>query len=406
MVEQQSDLVGQGRPLFNEGAQPLPVARLVGAPLALEEFVRLLLRKTGTVAGAREVAVQHACEVHPKLVHRALVRGFLEVQLPCVEVVLEGPLDRCADLLLRLLLRRRAESWTRGARLEILLEPRYELVAQAGERAGELEVGGLEVQPRGARVHPRDEAVDHPARASVEAGLGAVRLAAVAAGAVEGHADGAFRDVGELPPELDFVDGAVVEELLAELVQGVPNGRGVVVPSRQRIEFGRPGIPAALGVLAEPAEDLASEVEDLAGEELARPTHLLPAPKFGGDRRREQEDRRAVQEDEVLQRRAERAGHVLQMVFHLLQHVLVHGFRAVVLVPQDEGEARLHPREAEVAHREQAHLEQVLELPGKFALVVHEDQVAASHAHQCDLSVENAALGAQRQETFGVENQH
>mmetsp|Transcript_465 Transcript_465/g.1425 ORF Transcript_465/g.1425 Transcript_465/m.1425 type:complete len:832 (+) Transcript_465:994-3489(+) len=403
VVEEQRHLVGHRVPVLGQPLQPLDEGRLVGPPLALEELAGLGLRETGAVPGTCEVAVQHAREVDPELVHGPLVGGPLQVQLPRVEVVLVRPLDGRADLLLGLLLGGGAVARAGGAPLEELLQLRDALVAQARQGAAQLQVHGLEVDPRWSSVHPRHVAVNHLPCARVEA-AGSVRLAA--AGAVQGVAHGRLRDVRELPPQLYLVDGLVVQQLLAELVERLPRRRRVIVPVRQGAELGRPAARPPVGVLAQPAEDLAAQLQDLPREELARPAHLAALAQLGGHGRGQQRDGSPVQQDQVVQRRSQGAGDVLEVAPHLLQHVLVDGARAVVLVPEHEDQPRLQPGEAQVAHREQADLEQVLELARQLALVVDQHEVAARHAHERDLPVEDAALGPQGQQPLGVEDQH
>ena len=71
------------------------------------------------------------------------------------------------------------------------------------------------------------------------------------------------------------------------------------------------------------------------------------------------------------------------------------GFGPVVLVAQDEAHPRLDARNLQMLEREKAYFQEVLELAGQLALVVHDHKMRARHRHEGQLHIQDL-------ESFGL----
>jgi hypothetical protein len=111
-------------------------------------------------------------------------------------------------------------------------------------------------------MYPSDEAVHHLPSTRMKPKRRGIREIWRTLLSIQSITDGKLRNISQLPPQLDLVDGLVVEELLPEIHESVPSHSSMVVPVGQGAEFGRRFSIASTSscIVLQPTEDLTTQL--------------------------------------------------------------------------------------------------------------------------------------------------
>mmetsp|Transcript_68297 Transcript_68297/g.148665 ORF Transcript_68297/g.148665 Transcript_68297/m.148665 type:complete len:369 (+) Transcript_68297:1831-2937(+) len=368
MVEHEADLLCELLPRLGRAREALPALVFEGLPLAHENRLCLLLRN-GLGRLCPPELFNGLLEVHLKSPKLISVHGVHDAESPGVARELTLVLHRCLQLPLRLFFAHVRELGLPSLEgtLQLSLAPGACPVKQRLQGGSELGVDlftGLPfTQTLGARC---------------QKGLALLRQTLWTLNKLSRDL---LHDVFKLALQLNLLDRLVVQQVRAIAVEHTPNRHSVEAPVRQSGEF-RSILPCgrwAAGL----KENLLAQPQSLLGEEICGPPHLPARVRLEvtSEGRGEQKDALGIERDQFVKAQGEVIRGLREVLPHQAQGIRMHGMGAIMLVPENEEHLRLKLRHSEVLHGKEAHLQEVLKLPGELALVVDEHHVRAGHGH-------------------------